>query len=55
MIKKIITMTILFATIAITTAFAAFKNGKVVLMIEVDVPNFTEWKTKFDGGAPVRE
>ncbi len=55
MIKKIITMTIVCAALAITTAFAAFKNGKVVLMIEVDVPNFTEWKTKFDAGAQVRE
>lgn len=55
MIKKIITMTVVCATIAVTTAFAAFKNGKVVLMIEVDVPNYTEWKTKFDAGAPVRE
>jgi hypothetical protein len=55
MIKKILTMTVVCAMIAITTAFAAFKNGKVVLMVEVEVPNFTEWKTKFDAGASVRE
>ncbi len=36
-------------------ASTPFKNGKIILIISVEVDNFETWKSKFDAGAPVRE
>ena len=38
-----------------TLAFTSFKNGKVIIIVSIEVKNFTEWKKMFDAGAPVRE
>jgi ABC-type molybdate transport system substrate-binding protein len=44
------------ATISFTAmAFTTFKNGKVIMLVTVEVKNFTEWKKGFDAGAPIRE
>lgn len=40
---------------SITSAFTAFKNGKVIMIVSIEVKNFTEWKKMFDAGAPIRE
>jgi hypothetical protein len=53
--KKIFTTVILSAILATTFAFAPFKNGKVIMIVSLEVKNFTEWKKSFDAGAPVRE
>ncbi|HEY0031292.1 MAG TPA: hypothetical protein VGC65_11075 [Bacteroidia bacterium] len=38
-----------------TIAFKPFRNGKVIMIISIEVKNFTEWKKAFDAGSPVRE
>ncbi|MES2284068.1 MAG: hypothetical protein V4547_00185 [Bacteroidota bacterium] len=53
--KKIFTVTILSAIMATTLAFTPFKNGKVIMIVTLEVKSFTEWKKGFDAGAPVRE
>lgn len=40
-----------FASLAFTT----FKNGKVIIVVSIEVKNFIEWKKDFDAGAPFRE
>ena len=54
-IKKIFAVTVLFITITIASAFTPSKNGKVIMIVSLEVKNFTEWKKMFDAGAPVRE
>jgi hypothetical protein len=54
-IKKLFTASVLFAVMAVTLAFTPFKNGKVIMIVSVEVKNFAEWKKMFDAGAPVRE
>jgi hypothetical protein len=36
-------------------ATTPFKNGKVIMIISIEVKNYSEWKKMFDAGAPVRE
>lgn len=38
-----------------TPAFTTLKDGKVIMIVSIEVKNFTEWKKMFDAGAPVRE
>lgn len=49
----------LITTMAITSAFASavppFKNGKVIMIITLEVHDFTQWKKAFDTGAAIRE
>lgn len=54
-IKKIFTVAILFAVMTTTLAFTPFKNGKVIMIVTLEVKNFTEWEKMFDAGALVRE
>jgi len=54
-IKKIFTVAILFTVMTMTLAFTSSKNGKVIMIVSIEVKNFTEWKKMFDAGAPVRE
>lgn len=53
--KKIIIAATLSSVMAVTLAFTPFKNGKVIMIISLEVKNFTDWKKGFDAGAPVRE
>lgn len=53
--KIIFTTAILFAIIAITVAFTPFKNKKVIMIVSIQVKNFTEWKKGFEAGATIRE
>ncbi len=42
--------------VALTTmAFTTLKEGKIIMIVSIEVKNFTEWKKMFDAGAPVRE
>lgn len=54
-IKKMFAATVLLTVMATSIGFAPFKNGKVILIITVEVKNFTDWKKGFDAGAIVRE
>lgn len=54
-VKKIVAVAFVSTVMAGTLAFTPFKNGKVIMLITLDVKNFTEWKKGFDAGAPVRE
>jgi len=36
-------------------AFTPFKNGKVIMIVSIEVKDFNAWKKSFDAGAPVRE
>ena len=53
--KGLVTVAIVAAVTTLTLAFTPFKNGKVVMVISLEVKNFTEWKKTFDAGAPVRD
>jgi len=53
--RKIIITVILSTTIIIASAFKPFKNGKVIMIVSIEVKNIAEWKKDFDSGAPVRE
>lgn len=53
--NKIFAVGILSAIMAMTLAFIPFKNGKVIMIVTLEVKNFTEWKKGFDAGASVRE
>ena len=53
--KKIFAVAVLFVTISIASAFTSSKNGKVIMIVSIEVKNFTEWKKMFDAGAPARE
>jgi hypothetical protein len=54
-IKKTITAIIFSLVMLISLACAPFKNGKVIMIVSVEVTDFTEWKKGFDAGAPIRE
>lgn len=49
-----ITLT-LVSLMMLMSAFRPFKNGKVILLVSVEVQNFAEWKKGFDNGAAIRE
>jgi hypothetical protein len=53
--KNILITTALIFTAFITSAFKSFDNGKVIMLITLEVKNFAEWKKNFDAGAPARE
>lgn len=53
--KNLIIAATLFIVGLTTTAFTSSKNGKVIMIVSIEVKNFTEWKKMFDTGAPVRE
>jgi hypothetical protein len=53
--KNLIVATIMLVIMASSFAFTPFKNGKVIIIVSIEVKNFTEWKKSFDAGAPVRE
>jgi hypothetical protein len=38
-----------------TMAFTTFKDGKVIMMVSIEVKNVAEWKKSFEAGAPARE
>ena len=54
-IKKIFTVAVLFISMTIASAFTLSKSGKVIIIVSMEVKNFTEWKKMFDAGAPIRE
>ncbi len=53
--KKTILVIVAFTTMSITLAFTPVKNGKVIMIVTLEVKNFAEWKKGFDAGMPVRE
>jgi len=53
--NKIFAIAIVSAIMTMTLAFTPFKNGKVIMIVTLEVTSFTEWKKGFDAGAPVRE
>ena len=53
--KKTIQTSAFILVSIIFYSFTTSKNGKVVLMISMQVKNFSEWKSGFDAGAPIRE
>lgn len=53
--KNIIITTVLLFAAFVTLAFKSFNNGKVIMLISIEVKNFAEWKKSFDAGATVRE
>jgi hypothetical protein len=54
-LKKITGVLFLFSLIMPAFAGTPFKNGKVIMIVTIEVGNFDEWKKNFDAGAPVRE
>lgn len=54
-LKNKIALTLLVSSMASSFAFKPFKNGKVIMIISIEVQNFSEWKKTFDAGAPIRE
>ncbi|MBC7696491.1 MAG: hypothetical protein H7141_13715 [Burkholderiales bacterium] len=54
-IKNIFAVAVLFITMTIVSAFTISKNGKVIMIVSLEVKNFTEWKKMFDAGAALRE
>ena len=53
--NKIFTLAIISAIMAITLAFIPLKNGRVIMIVTLEVKSFTEWKKGFDAGSSVRE
>ena len=53
--KQLFVVAVLFMTMTIASAFTLSKNGKVIMIVSIEVKNFTEWKKMFDEGASVRE
>jgi hypothetical protein len=53
--KKLFILTLISVAMLFSSAFAPFKNGKVILIISIEVKNFSDWKKSFDAGATVRE
>ena len=47
---------VLMISIVMTTslAFTPFKNGKVIMIVTIEVKNYMDWKQSFDKGAPIR-
>lgn len=52
---KLFAVAIVSVIMATTLAFKPFKNGKVIMIVTIEVKNFTEWKKGFDAGAAIRE
>ncbi|MES2779524.1 MAG: hypothetical protein V4651_06450 [Bacteroidota bacterium] len=48
----LVTFTTLLSTLFAVTHFT---NGKVVLLVTVEIKDYETWKKIFDAGAPVRE
>lgn len=53
--KNLIIAATLFIVGLTTMAFTTFKDGKVIMMVTIEVKNAAEWKKSFDAGAPIRE
>jgi hypothetical protein len=53
--KNLIITTALFTVALTTMAFTTLKEGKVIMIVSIEVKNAAEWKKTFDVGAPVRE
>jgi hypothetical protein len=53
--KKIFALAALPVIMLITSAFTSFKNGKVIMIIHLQVKNFAEWKKTFDTELLVQE
>lgn len=53
--KNLIIGGVLMIVAFTTMAFTTLKEGKVIMIITLEVKSFTEWKKGFDAGAPVRE
>ena len=53
--KTTIAALTLMVIMALSSAFTSFKNGKVIMIVSIEVKNFAEWKKMFDAGAPIRE
>lgn len=53
--KRILTAAILLIVMTGLFAFTPFKNGKVIMILTLEVKSFPEWKKGFDAGAPFRE
>lgn len=54
-INKIFAVAILSTVITMTSAFNSSNNGKVIMIVTLEVKNFTEWKKMFDAGTLVRD
>ncbi|MES2836239.1 MAG: hypothetical protein V4667_01845 [Bacteroidota bacterium] len=52
---KIVSVFMLSLVMSAILVAAPFKNGKVIMVVTIEVNNFAEWKKIFDAGAPVRE
>lgn len=53
--KNIFKVVILSVVMASTLAFKPFNNGKVIMIVTLEVKSFAEWKKGFDAGIPIRE
>jgi hypothetical protein len=53
--KNLIIAGTLFVVALTTMAFTTLKDGKVIMMVSIEVKNAVEWKKSFDAGAPIRE
>lgn len=53
--KRILSISIFTMLSVLAFAGTSFKNGKVVMMVSVEVKDYNTWKLGFDAGAPVRE
>ena len=53
--KNLIITGTLFIVALTTMAFTTLKDGKVIMMVSIEVKNAVEWKKSFDAGAPIRE
>ncbi len=38
-----------------SSAFSASKNGKVIIVVSIEVNDYPTWKKSFDAGSPVRD
>lgn len=53
--KQLFTVILLSIMISVTSAFTPLKNGKVIMIVTLEVKNFIEWKKGFDAGSAIRE
>lgn len=54
-IKGLFIATTFLMVLWTTSAFTSPKNGKVIIIVSIEVKDFSVWKKGFDAGAPVRE
>ena len=54
-INKLFVPILISLIMTTASAFSTFRNGKVIMIVSVQVKNYKEWKTGFDAGAGVRE